>query len=1028
LRSNYVTRLLPYLVLAVLAILFFHKLAFSGLILGRGDVYTYFYPYWTERHEALREGHIPLWTTDLFMGSPLLANSQMGLFYPFNWPLTPLDAPTAITVSLLAHVIWGLWGAYRLGRARLRLGVMPALLAAVLFGLSGYLGAKAENINQLQALAWMPWVFLWYLSPPSDRVGATRRVAPTVIVTILQVGIGVALQLLAGHPQTVFITLVGLGVVALAPHLPLSSRLRRGRGGWGVRFPLHYLRGLIGRLLILLAAVLLALLLAAPQLVPTAELSGQSNRGGGLNPQQATAFSLNPALIGRGFLPAYDALVFGEYTAWLGVIGLGLAVLGATSYQLPASSQKQSASASSLVTRHSSLSILPFLLLAVVGLFLALGEFNPLYWLLAQLPGFSYFRVPARWLALFALGAAMLAGYGAQVVQAGGVRRWQIALMGSVLGVLAGSSLLAGTMPMDVIGPATPTLVTWIGWAVAGGALFAGIFTTEAQRTQRKHRGANQQITAEGQRSRGTEGDLTQRGNPTERLRSDAKRQSLLGLGTPFMVSAFRASASATTLLVIAAVIEVFLASRVMAYNELVPPDTYTASRFTINQLAVLTADETPPGRFLSISAAQFDPGDNTRLIDRYRAAGMSDFAIRLALVDTKLREVIAANLPLTWNLPSIDGFDGGLLPVGAYTAFTSLMLPPDQLRTIDGRLREILARPACGGACIPDQRWLNLTGTRYLITDKVFDRVADGIFYDTTFEVRLAPQEQTLIATLPAFESTGLNLLYTAEAPCEGRACWPTARLTYADGTQETLSAREEPSALDEFALLRLTLNTPRTPTGITLRAGESALTLRAASLVDERTGDFQQLTLGAWTRRLSSDIKLYEQTTPLVRAFVVNQIEAVPDNWDGQERALLLMRDPDFDPFRQAVIATAPGIQPTIPAPDLSGTAQVTFTDYQPESMRLRVETDSAGYLVITDTFYPGWQASVNGQPAPIYRADVLFRGIPVPAGASEVILQYAPGWWPGALAFGAAGWLLAFVGWFVARRRVVGLFGAV
>ena len=54
----------------------------------------------------------------------------------------------------------------------------------------------------------------------------------------------------------------------------------------------------------------------------------------------------------------------------------------------------------------------PVLLLAGLGLFLALGRFNPAYWLLARLPGFDLFRAPARWLELYALGVALLAGCG----------------------------------------------------------------------------------------------------------------------------------------------------------------------------------------------------------------------------------------------------------------------------------------------------------------------------------------------------------------------------------------------------------------------------------------------------------------------------------------------------------------------------------------------------------------------------------------------------------------------------------------
>ena len=54
-----------------------------------------------------------------------------------------------------------------------------------------------------------------------------------------------------------------------------------------------------------------------------------------------------------------------------------------------------------------------WILLALIGLSLAFGRFNPLYLILAELPGFNLFRVPARWLSLFTLGMAMLAGIGA---------------------------------------------------------------------------------------------------------------------------------------------------------------------------------------------------------------------------------------------------------------------------------------------------------------------------------------------------------------------------------------------------------------------------------------------------------------------------------------------------------------------------------------------------------------------------------------------------------------------------------------
>jgi len=49
--------------------------------------------------------------------------------------------------------------------------------------------------------------------------------------------------------------------------------------------------------------------------------------------------------------------------------------------------------------------------------------------------------------------------------------------------------------------------------------------------------------------------------------------------------------------------------------------------------------------------------------------------------------------------------------------------------------------------------------------------------------------------------------------------------------------------------------------------------------------------------------------------------------------------------------------------------------------------------GYLVLTDTFYPGWRAYVDGVETPIYQANYLFRAVPLNAGDHEVRFVYRP-----------------------------------
>jgi uncharacterized membrane protein YfhO len=57
------------------------------------------------------------------------------------------------------------------------------------------------------------------------------------------------------------------------------------------------------------------------------------------------------------------------------------------------------------------------------------------------------------------------------------------------------------------------------------------------------------------------------------------------------------------------------------------------------------------------------------------------------------------------------------------------------------------------------------------------------------------------------------------------------------------------------------------------------------------------------------------------------------------------------------------------------------------------VHVEGTRPGYLVLTDIWFPGWKCIVDEHSVPIYRADFLFRAVPVPAGEHEVVFTFAP-----------------------------------
>jgi hypothetical protein len=449
-----------------------------------------------------------------------------------------------------------------------------------------------------------------------------------------------------------------------------------------------------------------------------------------------------------------------------------------------------------------------------------------------------------------------------------------------------------------------------------------------------------------------------------------------------------------------------------MPINLTAPKDVYSASRFTIRELQTEEAQQTPPGRMLSISPLEFDPGDKDALNQRYADLGMDAVSTRIALVATKLREVIGPNLGMTWGIPSIDGFDGGLLPTRYYTAFSSLLLPDGSDPSTDGRLREMLALPECRGACIPDLTWLNLSNTRYLITDKTANVVKDGVFYDTSLSLTLASNRDIEVPVDPIFVANGVDMLFSSDVCTPSTSCAP--RL---DGQ---LPTSIEP--FDVFTVAHWELPQPQNISRLHLNADEK-MTIHAITLVDSRAKVFQQVTLPPWKRILSSDIKLYENVSVTPRAYFVIDRDVQSD--DDTSAALSAMRQqnagegfegamvvPNYVPRNSAVLPVDPRINATV-------------TNYTAERVEVQVNAGAqAGLLVLSDAYYPGWVATVNGEPTKIYRANIMFRGVPVPKGESTVVFEYRPWWMPVVPLAGLGAWVLVvIVGvWRVLKQRTI------
>lgn len=129
-----------------------------------------------------------------------------------------------------------------------------------------------------------------------------------------------------------------------------------------------------------------------------------------------------------------------------------------------------------------------------------------------------------------------------------------------------------------------------------------------------------------------------------------------------------------------------------------------------------------------------------------------------------------------------------------------------------------------------------------------------------------------------------------------------------------------------------------------------------------------------------------VYENTEVLPRSFLVPNASRVPEP-DG---ALLQMHDPDFDPLLEVLLYDEPPLE-TGQTGKAAGYAHIT--SHEPSEVVLEVVAENPAYLVLTDNYYEGWTAEVNGEPSPILRAYHTFRAVTVPAGEHQVVFRFEP-----------------------------------
>ncbi|MBA3261565.1 MAG: YfhO family protein [Thermoleophilaceae bacterium] len=145
--------------------------------------------------------------------------------------------------------------------------------------------------------------------------------------------------------------------------------------------------------------------------------------------------------------------------------------------------------------------------------------------------------------------------------------------------------------------------------------------------------------------------------------------------------------------------------------------------------------------------------------------------------------------------------------------------------------------------------------------------------------------------------------------------------------------------------------------------------------------------------------DARVYRNPSALPRAFLVDRQVVAP----SAEAARDAVTAANF-PARSVAVTEKriPGI-PEGTAASAAGSARIS--SYRDEHVVLNTDAERRALLVLTDSWFPGWKASVDGRDVPIERVDYLIRGVPVPAGKHEVEFRYEPASW-------RAGWIVSLL----------------
>jgi hypothetical protein len=920
---------------ALACIALFFALFFTRVLVGRrfiitGDVFYYIYPLRTVAWQMIRSGELPIWTPHVLSGFPLLA-TQLALAYPLTWGYLFLPPHWAEQIYVLAPYL--LTPAFTYAYAR-QIGRSPlaSLLAGLAFGYGGAMcGAISGSGLLTNSVTWLPLAL----------VGVERARVQRLDAGLALAGAAYALAVLNGHAQGyVYIGVVLLAYGFFLSLFPRAAEITTNDGRWrsasqsdgrsaSEDAPPPWASGWRRwqPFAVAVGAIVIGAGVAAFQLLETARAARRSTRRE-LAYEIMSQGSVTFAETARAVAAPF--YVFSDTTPYVAPIALVLAVFGCI-FALRRRGARDAR-------------IIFWLGVAVVAWVLMLGSNTPLQQLVFYAPALNRFRVPSRHAFEVTFALSVLAAYGFDALASRFANRRTSAPSPRVLvGCLAllGVSTIVGVLWWRAIDP-RPPISTYLLWKFAfTAALFAA--------TALAWRVANVRLRS------GLLAACLMAGCFVEANAFMWRTWGIWGLDA----ERFRVVSPVTRILQARAPEEGRVYTRVGLFVE----------EFT--------------------HAPRLEGPNLTALHGLHNVAGIE---------------------PLM-----LERYSRALGNVGPDSVTSRADVPPnDSLFTDRSHVLDLMNATHV----------VSFTGLR---TDLFPSVVHDGIaFAQTDLGVDLKPgaravlngAEGDTLALVTALANSidveqGSEVARIAVHTSEGdivelplragmdTAEWAHERADVRGIVRHTLARVFDTRSGDAsssfpahryLARIELRRGLRATKIEITNVSGRAALAVSKASLFDSsRASAAVPLYLAPaprWERVYrENETEVLRNRRALPRAWLVAEALSV-----GEEEALRMISGESgrsFDPARTALLEVSEAEMPQLPGGEPQGRARVI--EYGPN--RIAFETDSAtpALLVVSEIFYPGWEASVDGKAVQIHLTNFLFRSVAVPPGRHHVEMRY-------------------------------------